>query len=350
MADYQNTDVRGYVENGLTQVMDLINRRNYNPSVAKARQVAERLVKSYAEEKNVTYTSLAETIEQLYSQRAINITSRDAFHSLRLYGNKAAQDGNCTEEDARNAYYYLNGEVQTWKSRNNVSMDRTPVRVDRSSINNRTTQSSASGSRSTGGDTDSFVQTTPVRRRRTVNSQVARNQTGRVNRRRARVVRESQDRSQTVSGPDIYSILKVLIPIVILILIIVILVSLFGGGESGSEDTTPESSVEQTSESETETQVETTAETETEPVIVEYQIRGNNVNIRYAENTDRIYDQLNNGDVIGPVQDVEGTNYAQFTMDGLSLVVSKDYIEPVGGSTVESTETSATEGDAEEGI
>lgn len=330
MAEYQNKDLREYAENGLSQVTDLLNRRNYNSSVAKARQVAERLVRSYADERHISYTTLAETVEQLYSSGAINMTSRDAFHALRLYGNKAAQDGDCSEGDARNAYYYLNNEFQTWKSRNNVNTDRTPVRVDRNRLTAQSGNSSGSGSLSAENDTDTFVESTPVRRRRRPQSaSSSRNQRDQ-KRRRTGSALQSQRRAQDENSLDIYSILKILIPIVILILIIVILVSLFGGGSSSDVTPTVESPTEETTATESPTtEAPTTEAVETTPAVVSYQISGDNVNIRYAENTNRVYTQLNRGTVIGEVQDVEGTNFAQFTLDGQQMVVSKDFIEPV---------------------
>lgn len=358
MAGYNNTEVKEFADNGLSQAMSLLNRRDFNASIAKSRQVAERIVKSYAEEKNIPYSTFAETIERLYAARAINMTSRDSFHALRLYGNKAANDENCTEDDARNAYYNLNTEIQTWKARNAVSTDRTPVRVERNSIYNSYTRSNSTdrsnqdtdAQRYPQGETrsgDSFVQQTPVRRRRSTSvpsSSSARR------RRQDGSTRYSQTTNNSDQGNlDVYSIMRVIIPIIILILIVVILVSLFRGG-SGSEDTpTAETTPMETSSTEEVTQPETTTLAETEPVVTEYRITGDNVNIRYAENTDRVYTQLSRGYNIGEVQDVEGTNYAQFTMDGIEVVVSKDYIEPIEASdTGSSVQEEITESTAAE--
>lgn len=363
MAGYQDNELREYAENGLTQVTNLLNRRDYNSSVAKARQVAERIVRNYAEEKKIPFTTFAETIEQLFSSGTINMTSRDSFHALRLYGNKAARDGDCTEEDARNAFYNLNTEVQTWKSRNAVNPDRTPVRVDRNSL-----YSSSAGMRDDAGaqsgnsyrmpsssrnnDNDNFTESIPVRvnrqRRLSQSSGRVSSSSSSTNRRsQRRNVRQYSGRESQQGSLDVFSIVKVLIPIIILILIIVILVSLFRG--SGGESSSPslDTSASETESTTLESETETTTEAVTEPPVVEYQIKGTNVNIRYAENTDRVYTQLSTGYNIGEVQDMEGTNYAQFTLDGLQVVVSKDYIEPIeteGNTSVSEGDLEITEG------
>lgn len=353
MADNQNTDIKEYAENGLSQVTDALNRRNYNLSVATARQVAERLVRSYASEKKIDYTTLADSIEQLYASGAINMTSRDAFHALRVYGNKAAHDGDCDEDDARNAYHYLKNEVQTWQSRNRVSVDRTPVRVDRNSLytsslgngNRENTLGEDSGRRSASQNSDTFVQSTPVRRRRTDATLVrsGNRSARRGDMERRRHIRGAKADPAEESGVDIYSILRIVIPVIILILIIIILISLFGGNGSDSDILpTTKSSVQESETTPIETTHEETTPIETTPAVVLYQISGDNVNIRYAENTNRVYTQLSKGYEIGEVSDMEGTNYAQFTLDGIAVVVSKDYIEPVGGTDTTAEET-ATE-------
>lgn len=124
------TDIRELTDNGLTEAAGLISRREYNLSIVRARQTAEFLIKSYAAERGIAYTSLADTIENLYAQGVINRDSRDAFHNIRIYGNKAVHEGDDVPEDAQKTYYLLKTEVGTFLSRKTVSVDRTPVRVD----------------------------------------------------------------------------------------------------------------------------------------------------------------------------------------------------------------------------
>ncbi len=123
-------DIRDLTDNGLAEAAGLISRREYNLSIVRSRQTAEFLIKSYAAEHGIGFTTLADTIESLYEQGAINRTSRDAFHNIRIYGNKAVHDGDNDPENAQKAYYLLKSEVGTFLSRKTVSVDRTPVRVE----------------------------------------------------------------------------------------------------------------------------------------------------------------------------------------------------------------------------
>ena len=58
-------DTAELVDNGLAEAAGLISRREYNLSVVRTRQTAEFLIKSYAAERGIAYTTLADTIEAL---------------------------------------------------------------------------------------------------------------------------------------------------------------------------------------------------------------------------------------------------------------------------------------------
>ncbi len=58
-----------------------------------------------------------------------------------------------------------------------------------------------------------------------------------------------------------------------------------------------------------------------------YRIKGSVVNIRYFDNQNRIYTQLTNGTVIGPVTEIAGSDFVRFSMDGIDVVVNKNFIE-----------------------
>ena len=127
---------------------------------------------------------------------------------------------------------------------------------------------------------------------------------------------------------SVYDIFRIIIPIVAVILIVIIIRSLIPSAPQVVETSPVETSTEAPVETEPETTVPET-EPETEPPVVEYQIKGDAVNVRYADNQNRIYDQLDNGTVIGPVTPIEGSDFVQFTLDGVSVVVRNDLIEPV---------------------
>ena len=355
MADYRGIDINEYAENGLNDVSGLLSRREYKRGIIKARQVAERIVRSYASERNIEYTTFADTIEQLYAAKLINMQTRDAFHTIRIYGNKVVHEADDNSSDAENAYRLLKNEIQTYMSRRNVSIDRTPVRVERgqqpsykayerdgADYDEDAYEAGRSyGRRGSYGDeydSDDRETQMPVRGRREQGR-------GRDDeRRRDRNTKSGRSSAKSGSGRrddydeekrggiGIYDILKVLIPVVVVILIVIIIKSLIPSKPAVTETTTvvettaetttaPETTIEETTEPET-------TETETEAPIT-YRIKGDGINIRYADNQERIYTQLSDGTAIGEVTPLEGTDFVQFTLDGVNVVVRKDLIEPV---------------------
>lgn len=333
MALTNSMEMKELTDNGLMEIAGLTSRREYNLSLVKSRQLAEQLVKSYAEEKNIEYTALADTIEALFQNGCIDRTSRDAFHSIRVYGNKAVHEGDNDAEDAQKAYYLLKNEVQTYMSHKSVSVDRTPVRVDRNQVSNRRPAFSEDGNAILGRSVNGreVGQATDQQRARKQRTSGGRS-SGRTEN-SPRSGSQAAARRSTVSEPaggfSIYDLLRILIPVLAVILLVIIIRSLLPSKNQQATTTAPSAAVETTAEEETpeETEPETEATTEA-PKSFEYRIKGNGVNIRYADNQDRVYTQLSNGTAIGTVEPIEGSDFVKFTLDGISVVVHKDYIEP----------------------
>ncbi len=445
-------DIRELTDNGLAESAGLISRREYNLSIVRTRQTAELLIKSYAAENGLSYTTLADTIESLYEQGIINRNSRDAFHNMRIYGNKAVHEGDNNPENAQKAYYLLKSEVSTFLSRKTVSVDRTPVRVDSGSGNakqlgeleveiandpdntegRRVLNSSArrqsaaarqqdkseaysgesrargysddysdeyrsvrstanrenaggealldnarrrlreskayddgydddyADGRRSGIDRDRFSDRDDDRPRRSVNGRTSRDgrtssdrrsskgssrdgrRNGRDNRknsgRKDNRGGRSSSRNDRRSGGDkerqsftVYDLLRILLPVLVIVLLIVIIRS-FMAAKTPEETTVETTTVIETTVQETETEPETTEPETTEPettAAIEYRIVSDGVNIRYADNQNRIYTQLSKGTAIGTVTPIDGSDYVAFTLDGVNVVVRKDMIEAI---------------------
>lgn len=448
-------DIRDLTDNGLAEAAGLISRREYNLSIVRTRQTAELLIKSYAAENGLSYTTLADTIESLYEQGVINRNSRDAFHNMRIYGNKAVHEADNNPENAQKAYYLLKSEVSTFLSRKTVSVDRTPVRVDTASGNakqlgeleveiandpdntegrrmlngsarrqgtaarqrdkaeaygddaraqrygdsygdNYRGERSTAGRENVGGealldnarrrlresnayddgddnygegrryaDSDSRSQgrrsgRDEERRRKSANgrsSRDSRSSSDREERRRSsdggkrdgrrssRDDRRNTGRSGRSTGRNdrrsggskerqsftVYDLLRILLPVLVIVLLIVIIRS-FMAARTPEETTVETTTVIETTVQETETEPETTEPETTEPettAAVEYRIVSDGVNIRYADNQNRIYTQLSKGTAIGTVTPIDGSDYVAFTLDGVNVVVRKDMIEAI---------------------
>ena len=100
-----------------------------------------------------------------------------------------------------------------------------------------------------------------------------------------------------------------------------------------AETTAAPTSIEETTTLAPETEPETTEPETTEPetteAVVEYKTSTDGVNIRYADNQNRIYTQLPKDTNIGTVTPIDGSDFASFNLDGVEVVVNKSFIEPV---------------------
>ncbi len=461
-------DIRDLTDNGLAESAGLISRREYNLSIVRSRQTAELLIKSYAAEHGLPYTTLADTIETLYEQGIINRNSRDAFHNIRIYGNKAVHDGDNNPENAQKSYYMLKSEVSTFLSRKTVSVDRTPIRVEtgaggakqlgeleveiagdpyntagrrvldsarqadnaghrrtdtesydgreqsqgyRTGNNGRQSSSDRNGmsgddlldnsrrrfnrgdnyedgfsedyregmryadsdgrnrNRRSGREGSSRLSDIDESRPRSKsqgrssrdggrtsegsrhgrssggsnadrlhgNSRDDRRNQGRGGRKDGRSGRSSRDGRnkngrEARSSFTVYDLLRILLPVLVIVLLIVIIRS-FMAAKTPKETVPETTTVIETTVQETETEPETTEPETTEPettaAAIEYRIAGDGVNIRYADNQNRIYTQLSKGTAIGTVTPIEGSDYVSFTLDGVNVVVRKDMLEPI---------------------
>ena len=122
-----------------------------------------------------------------------------------------------------------------------------------------------------------------------------------------------------------------MLPVLVIVLLIVIIRS-FMAARTPEETTVETTTVIETTVQETETEPETTEPETTEPettAAVEYRIVSDGVNIRYADNQNRIYTQLSKGTAIGTVTPIDGSDYVAFTLDGVNVVVRKDMIEAI---------------------
>ena len=371
-------DTAELVDNGLAEAAGLISRREYNLSVVRTRQTAEFLIKSYAAERGIAYTTLADTIEALYQQGIINRTSRDAFHNIRIFGNMAVHDGNNDPENAQKAYYLLKAEVSTYLSRKTVNVDRTPVRVDngadkKKDISSIEIEMPASGDNRASGRRDRAedaytVQGKSERRRdkndygfdleddealirdvkRRINggerdrerrgdtARSTRNGGNRKNNtqrrsgnsnnrnRRPQNGRNAKRRTEEPAQFSVYDLLRI-------ILLIVIIRSFMASKkpvETETQTATVIETVAETTEAET-TEPETTEAETTAAPVYEYKTNTDGVNIRYADDQNRIYTQLPKDTNIGTVTPIDGSDFASFTLDGVNVVVNKNFIVPV---------------------
>ena len=327
MAANNVRELQQRAEQGLMEIAGLISKREYNLSMVRSRQFMERLIRDYAEDASLTYTDLADAIEQLYQARRLTREQRDAFHNIRIIGNKAVHEGDSDPQDAQDAYYLLKGQLEAYlnaKARPQQKEDRTPVEIPR--------QQASRGTARRGYDEDGG-QEAPEGRARRSRSDVP----TREDRLRARNSQNTRARKYTPGGIDLYDILRILIPVICIILLIFTIRSFVGGKKPPKETTAPANAVTkevETTRASNEKETTKAAEPETTPAATEaararYRVKGTNVNVRYYDNQSRIYTQLPNGTEIGEVEEISGSDFVRFRYDGKDVVISKNYIERI---------------------
>ena len=314
----------------LAELADLITRREYNYAMCKARKHTEDLVRRYAADHNMEYTTLADTIEALYQGGVIGDASRENLHGIRILGNKAVHEDDNDAQDAKSAYEMLKKELGTYSDQKYTNPERTPVAItkdtgDQEYGNRRRHRDSREEEQEEGGIDVSYASGG----RRPQRNQAARN-TG-------------KRRKPAGNDSTLYTVLKILIPVLIILLVVILLKSIFSGSGKPAEETTAEeitaAATEQATEEET-TEAPTTQAKTTEAPTTEapayYRIKGEGVNIRLASDPTQRITQLNSGYVIGPITDYENRTgdstydgFARFAYEGKDVIVKKDYIEKV---------------------
>ena len=385
MADIRNTGTWQRIERGLSEMANLMGRGEYNLSLVKSRQVMEQIVRLYAGQNFVVYSDLADTIEKLYQGHYIGKLSRDSFHTIRLLGNKAVHEGDNDAQDANRSYQLLEQEIQTFvggrrsvggadagsdlNERRNAETgsaeraERTPgsqrqsldipgererVPVNRSGAGRGREVTSAQQKRRT-GDAQRAAAGDGRRRYDKLDDRSARDREKiptREDRLRARRSGQKAQRRPQRGEVNLYDILRILIPVICVILLVILIKSFMGGG-SGKAETSSTAQTESTAETESASvEPETTEPETTEPAAVRYKIKGNAVNVRYADNDNRVYAQLADGTEIGEVQEIPGSDKVQFTYDGQEVTVNKNYIVPVDGAAESGASAAGTAGAA----
>ena len=353
MTDNRIAEIKQRAENGLMDVASQISRGDYSLGLIKARQVMEQIVRGYAKNYNLEYTDLAGTIESLYKANAISNEDRENLHTIRQLGNMAVQESYNDAQDAERSYYLLKHEIELYLSYL-LNLLNTEVRAQAEAFNREAVRETKNVETAR-ANTDS-VKGSPLRNmeqqgidlpdigqrerknssnrsmqtKRTAaqgkqrNNRSDRNKTVR-NDQRGGQHRGTRDSGNSVNVTDV---LKILIPIFCIILLIILINSIIPKKPKETEtQTTPvvttEASLPETSETETEpTEPETEAK-------LRYKVSADTVNARYADNQDRIYEQLSKGTEIGEVEEIEGSDFVKFERDGITLVVNKNYIEPI---------------------
>lgn len=102
------------IQQGFQETERLLNRRQYNLSMVKARQTLEFMVRYLGDRACIVDSDLMDTIDQLYEDHWISKGSQSNYHKIRIIGNRAVHDGDNNPESASQAYQLLSQEIKVF--------------------------------------------------------------------------------------------------------------------------------------------------------------------------------------------------------------------------------------------
>lgn len=102
------------IQQGLRESEMLLNQKQYNMSMIKARQTLEYMVNYLGEKALIVEGDLADSIDQLFEGRLISQATKDHYHRIRMIGNKAVHEGNDSPYDAGESLKLLSQEINAF--------------------------------------------------------------------------------------------------------------------------------------------------------------------------------------------------------------------------------------------
>ncbi|MCI8742741.1 MAG: DUF4145 domain-containing protein [Lachnospiraceae bacterium] len=131
MADSGAASGWSRIQAGVKDTERLIGHKEYNAAMMKARQTLEFMVNLLAERACIVEGGdLKDNIDTLYKNRWITRETCEAYHRIRMLGNKAAHEGDNSGQNAGQCFQLLDQEARILKG--DLRSSRSPSRTARS--------------------------------------------------------------------------------------------------------------------------------------------------------------------------------------------------------------------------
>ncbi|MBE5994430.1 MAG: DUF4145 domain-containing protein [Paenibacillaceae bacterium] len=341
------------IQQGLRETEALMNQKQYNMVMIKARQTLEYMIHFLAEKALIVETDLADSIDQLYEGRFISQTVKDHYHRIRVLGNKAVHEGNDSPYDASEACKLISIEVTAFTNAFHKSNQGSQAQKPRTAGVQAAPMASRATSQRTAATADEPRRTGTPQRANSGSSRRAPQSSGsrsgqrppqgtapRNDRRPApqnRSRRRIKNRRSDLSG-----LIKPLLIFLLLFVVVLIIVKLIPGKDKKNETVPTEISTEVTSEaiSTTAEAVTEPAETETEPPKVYTTKSKLNVRSKPASDSTKL-GSLASGTVVEYVETYDD-KWTVITFEGKQAYVATEFL-----TVTEGTGKSETESDSE---
>lgn len=363
------------IQQSVKEAERLINQKQYNMVMVKARQTLEFMVNCLGEKALIVDGDLADSIDQLFEGRWISQTTKDHFHRIRMLGNKAVHEGNDSPYDANEALQLLAQEANalagTFNGRPMNTSGNRPVQRTAQPAGTRTGQTSGArpgqtagvraaqpaGTR-TGQTSGARTGQTPGNRpAQSVNSRSGQasgtrpGQTGSSQRNPQRPAVRTGQRPSSSSrsrrrpkkkGFDPYDLIRPGLILLVVIILVIVLVSFLTKKDDKTKPTEPTTVESVTAETPEDVTSEPTTEPPTEPAPVVYKTTASpRLNVRSEPaTTGSLLGTLAVGTVVDYVQPYND-EWAVIMFEGKQAYVSSQYLEAQEPAT--EAESSSTE-------
>lgn len=357
------------IQQGLREAERLMNQKQYNMAMIKARQTLEYMVNYLGERALIVEGDLADSIDQLFEGRFISQSAKDHYHRIRVLGNKAVHEGDDSPYDASEAFQLLSQEVNAFaNSFNRGSQGGAPVSKRPADV--RTMSSSTSRNNlprsgalrneayGTGNPRSTGARTAPLRTQehtggtRSSGTRPDGQRPGQrppqrnASRTGQRPASHSRSRRRTRKNSfDVYGLLKPALIFLVLLVLVLIIVKLIPGKDSKNEPTTTPTSAEVTTEAMTSAETPTTAaEPETEAPKVYTTMSKLNVRSEPSTNGAKL-GTLASGTVVDYVKTYDD-KWTVIMFEGTEAYVATEFLTVTEGESEAGAEesTSAAEG------
>jgi len=346
------------IQQGLRETETLMNQKQYNMVMIKARQTLEYMIHFLAEKALIVETDLADSIDQLYEGRFISQAVKDHYHRIRVLGNKAVHEGNDSPYDASEACKLISIEVTAFTNAFHKSHQSSQVQKPRTAGVQSAPIASRAASQRTAATADEPRRTSTPQRTSTGTSRRAAQSSGSGSRSGQRPPQGSAPKNDRRPAPqnrsrrrikkrrsDLSGLLKPLLIFLLLFVVVLIVVKLIPGKDKKNETVPTEISSEVTSEA-----ISTTAEAVTEPVETETEppkvyTTKSKLNVRSKPATDSTkLGSLASGTVVEYV-DTYDDKWTVITFEGKQAYVATEFLtitEGTGVSELDSESASET--------
>lgn len=399
----RETSIWGKIRKQLGDAQSMILNGRYAEAMILNKEILKTLVGMQVDRACLVTNTLEADIDQLFEGRYISKQTRDNYHSIRLYGEQAEAGNNPTAQAANDSFYLIKEELETYVDNNQRPAQPAETDVPEQAPRSRAaeiagaaagyqntaeaqnaagsgsgagyqnTAGSQSGTGNAGYQTGAAGRQTPAGGRRPIGTDLniplgGRRQQSAGGSRPTRPLRSSE-RQRVHSGQrrpgdvrsgrnarggsgrgeqpmelDLYSILKIAIPVACVILVIILIRVLTSGSKTQIATTAAATSA--AVQQETQMVQETTMAPETTAAAAEKWVTTSGVRVRTAPNTtdSKVLDVLDAGTEVEFVQDAG--EWIKINYKGQEAYINKSYVKAETAETAAETAAAGAAGGA----